>query len=1254
MPSGNGGFEVPAGTIVMNTAVDLQQIDRDLKEIDKKGEKAGKRAGQRFGSGFSEGADTAGTGADKVKAKLDQAGKKAEEAAEKMESTDEKVDELGETMETTAKGATALAITLAQKVATGISKVGATAAGIVAGGLDLMSGAIGNLGRQLQEQSDEFGRFAVAAEGAGRALEFVARVAAAVSQAVTGARVAIVAGAGALAIASKRAMDDFVPSWNRVLTLIPDNVEGLTELRREVDRLGSELGLTAEVTNDTFYKVLSAMPQVADEPRKALDVLRVALEAGATGFTEAATAAKAITGVLNAFQMEASEARRVSDALFAAQDQGVLTFGQIASEISKVSGITNALGGSFEDLLAIVATTTGELSQSVPETFTQIRGVIRAIVSPTSKAQEAWMSLARSSEELSAAMIRKRGLIGAIERVVEVTEGNPDAISEIIPRANAQTLVISLADRMDRLRGRLEEVGNASGKTREKVDQMLDSWEDQGEVFDAQIDRMLRLIAESAAFGQSIEDASTGGLAGLNALLGTFNDILSVLNKVDDAIDSVTEDVIFDTIAGTFSLIAQGSRETVQGLERTLRMMQRVERQAQETQESTRQAVGEVRLRLPPRGGTTEPGAPLTPRLPPREEEPIERPDAPTGPEFMRSRIQARRTRMEVEAFQELIRTGDVKAYREELENIQGVVNDLVEIEVRRLSQMGVEADRLQGLIELYRPLSDQMEEAEAASLSLLEAANKLRKSVEDQRGPPGLPEGVDRMDLGGQEARVRRAMPALEEALKATEDRTRKVIEALDEGRISLEDLRETGREGLAALVEAQIRFQESTEETTEFLGLERDTLRDLARTASGVARLASEMGALGDETARALQAATQLAEAAAQIASGNIIAGVASGIEGLVNVASSVFGESREERQTREEAEALARALRDLREEASMLRKVFSQVSGENISGFRSIFGPMSAPDDISVALRSIAMQMDELGLSMMDLETLANAAGLEVDDLVKALRGQDANTERVRDEIEALSAAMKQMRLDRFLETFRGKMSLLQTELELFDVEDPIEELRRVMDVFQEFTDLPRAFQRLGKKFDLSTPEGRKLLEGQIQQMFRRIQQGTMPVGEFGELTPDQFQNLLERMEGLLDEAGQQQGGTSRDFQVSRQITEITASKMIGVLSTLSTQAVHRNQLLARMLQQMGGTVPRRIAPPRPAAVGGRGTTVHREGDRSRTINVHPGAIQIQSSGDRLTRQDGRRAAEGFWAVVDRKMGEREDDKRLRGGG
>jgi hypothetical protein len=142
-----------------------------------------------------------------------------------------------------------------------------------------------------------------------------------------------------------------------------------------------------------------------------------------------------------------------------------------------------------------------------------------------------------------------------------------------------------------------------------------------------------------------------------------------------------------------------------------------------------------------------------------------------------------------------------------------------------------------------------------------------------------------------------------------------------------------------------------------------------------------------------------------------------------------------------------------------------------------------------------------------------------------------------------------AMKQAEITRFAQTFSDQFDALQAEFELFDIKDPIAQLKELIKLFDNPNFGSPALRHALAGLDITTPEGRQKAQEAIEKLFQQLQAGTLTPAELGGLTPQQFLEQLKQIHQLLGGTDAGTGG----YNVDRTITEATGSHIAGLLTT-----------------------------------------------------------------------------------------------------
>jgi hypothetical protein len=512
-----------------------------------------------------------------------------------------------------------------------------------------------------------------------------------------------------------------------------------------------------------------------------------------------------------------------------------------------------------------------------------------------------------------------------------------------------------------------------------------------------------------------------------------------------------------------------------------------------------------------------------------------------------------------------------------------------------------------------------------------LEALDKLRQSLVDQLGPDQT--GTDAQRILGQIARIDAAREQVNRQLvadhKAQADATEQVLD---------------NSQGIAT---ATATTRRSTVEIVRQLG-------DIARGALGIAE---GFGAADDKIAAMLQnlvtIGTTLPGLIEQL--GKIgktdpttgqpfkvdALGIASGaigvIGGLAGILGGLGGESPAQQRLRQALESNRDAIEKLIGTIGNLNlnisgRAFASAQAGTSALLGAGLGLANGPFDLDT--RRVRRILAGQGTSLSELKDVAKELGITLDtDNVQAF---------IRT-LQQLDRALKETELTRFADTFEGQLQAFNDEVALFNLDSPLEQLQalqRTLDkLAKDGKDFSPAIQNALAGLDLADPSQRAEAKRRLQDLFTQLTTGALTPEDLG-LTLDQFRDLLRQLSGLIDQVDQQQGTATgpvqETFGVTQGITEVTGSRLAGILTSLDLHAVEHIGVSRQILDVLttalrpGGAIP---APPFPGTTAAAGPA---------TVNITIQQMVIQTGGATGAsdlRDAGAAFAQGAFEKLDR---------------
>lgn len=245
---------------------------------------------------------------------------------------------------------------------------------------------------------------------------------------------------------------------------MPGFVTGtLQEQQRQLDELGDELLAASDRTHVAATELAAgqymALSSGVAKEESAYWAERSAMAAKA-GKSDVETVIDGASSAVNAWGATAGGLDHVLDAMITTQNLGKTTVGELASQIGQVSGLAPQLKISFDEIMAATAALTAN-GLSTSSSITGLRGVMSAVIKPTSEAAETAEALGL---EFSAAAVQAKGLTGFLKDVMDKTGGSSDHLGKLFGQVEGLNAVMMLGTSASELyASSLNEIATAEG-----------------------------------------------------------------------------------------------------------------------------------------------------------------------------------------------------------------------------------------------------------------------------------------------------------------------------------------------------------------------------------------------------------------------------------------------------------------------------------------------------------------------------------------------------------------------------------------------------------------------------------------------------------------------------------------------------------------------------------------------------------------------------------------------------------------------
>lgn len=314
----------------------------------------------------------------------------------------------------------------------------------------------------------------------------------------------------------------------------------LKSLSGQVLDLAGETAQAPQTLAEGLYDLVSSGFD-ADE---AMKVLRSSAKAATAGLTDTATSTKAVAAVLNAYHEGAGQASKVSDTLFQTVNRGVVSFEELSNTIGDVLPFASSLHVDLSQVGAATATMTKEGINSA-ETMTRLKGVLETFIKPSEAMNTAIKATGYESGE---ALVKAKGLQGALEAVRGTTDGSKEALAKLFPNVRALGGALALTGgNAKTAHGDLKAFGKVAGATDKALSEQSKSityqWnrlKSQASALAIEVGSKLLPAASDAlkATSKFVDQFERGRGAG-GKFRNTLEDIWDVTKRVGGAIGDV-------------------------------------------------------------------------------------------------------------------------------------------------------------------------------------------------------------------------------------------------------------------------------------------------------------------------------------------------------------------------------------------------------------------------------------------------------------------------------------------------------------------------------------------------------------------------------------------------------------------------------------------------------------------------------------------------------------------------------------------
>jgi TP901 family phage tail tape measure protein len=259
--------------------------------------------------------------------------------------------------------------------------------------------------------------------------------------------------------ASTMASIKFNEQMANVASLMPGATARVEELKKSVQNIAIVTGKSTDDISQGLYQVISAFGDTADSA-KILEINAKSAMAGLASTTDAINLTSAVTKAYG--DTSAVAVQKASDLALMTVRLGQTTFPELAASVGRVTPLMKSLGGSQEELFAVMATMTG-VTGGAAEVSTQLAGALQSVMAPSKNTADLMKKLGFANGE---AMIKSLGLQGSIKKLVDEAKKTNQPLQNFIGSIEGQILALGLAGpQAEDYKNKLMQMGAAAGAT---------------------------------------------------------------------------------------------------------------------------------------------------------------------------------------------------------------------------------------------------------------------------------------------------------------------------------------------------------------------------------------------------------------------------------------------------------------------------------------------------------------------------------------------------------------------------------------------------------------------------------------------------------------------------------------------------------------------------------------------------------------------------------------------------------------------
>lgn len=305
---------------------------------------------------------------------------------------------------------------------------------------------------------------------------------------------------------------EFQTAMAKVGTIADSSVVPLSTMQKEVLKLSSTVGVSADLIADDVYNAISA----GQSTENAVGFVEKAVKLAKGGFAETGQALDVLTTIINAYGLESEDAAKISDMLIQTQNKGKTTVAELSSVMGKIIPTAKSNNVALEQVCAGYAIMTSK-GIAAAETTTYMNSMLNELGKTGTKADKALKQAAGAGfKDLMASG-------KSIAEVLDILDGAAQksglSLSDMFGSAEAGKAALTLmAGGVDGFNESVDGMLNSTGAAQSAFEKMADTTQNK-------IDKAKTALKNlSIVLGDTFLPYVTAGAEKLSDLVTKFSD----------------------------------------------------------------------------------------------------------------------------------------------------------------------------------------------------------------------------------------------------------------------------------------------------------------------------------------------------------------------------------------------------------------------------------------------------------------------------------------------------------------------------------------------------------------------------------------------------------------------------------------------------------------------------------------------------------------------------------------------------------